>query len=883
MFTSCFRKIWIFAILIFSLLFSINFAQNIEKRISVQFQNTPLVDVLKHISEKHSVRFVYNHSLISDKKISCNFDNEPLIKILKKLFEYTGLRIGYEEGGLITIIECDKIQYDIYGTLQDATSKEPLPFASVEIKGKKLVTVTDKNGRFSFVNVNEKECELKAKYLGYKAKSVKVECRKRNNIVIELETSPFIISDIEVLDIKNQFIEISNIPGLFAVSPKNYENLPMFSSPDLMRSLQLMPGITSSNGGKAELYIRGGMPSENLMTLDGLQLYQLNHFFGFYSSLSAGSIKDIRIYKGGFPAKYGSKISGVIDMSSKNGDLVKPKLKLGINSLNGSLSAEVPISKKLSLIVSGRRILFPGQLESFYKTIISNKVAGDSYIWKASYDKKPEIFFGDAFAKATYLVSDNDVLTASLLFTEDNNSINFGNVRNFYDVQTQTIKNKVYTYNYEKTFWANKGFSLNWFRQWNSRTKTNLTVSSSLFSSSYDYRENSSTKRLKTYQFFQKNKLNHGTVNFELSRKVSDYINYDIGVRLDNSSIRYSSYHFDEAKAEDEKETIQGSKEKPFYLAGFFQNKINFSKKFKVVAGLRVTYNELTGKTYFEPRFQSVYEVNKNWVIKSSYGSYRQFVVKNIDGNWHLNGNVAWVAADDKNSLVSGAKHFTLGAKYENEDLILDIDLFYNLKENIFAFPSFRNFYDNNIRYRNEADGYTTGFEIQLIKKIGRVTGWLSYTYNKSEFEAIINEKKQKFVPNDNVPETVKFVLQYNFPSWHISFVINYATGKPYTIPVLRNDDGFVRLLFPNKINDERLDDVMRFDLSAVKKIDFGFCKGEIGFSVYNALNSSNVMNRYYYPYYYKYVGSDEVYAELKKSDHVDFEFTPSLFINLSF
>ncbi|MFA8342782.1 MAG: TonB-dependent receptor domain-containing protein [Rhodothermaceae bacterium] len=883
MFTSCFRKIWIFAILIFSLLFSINFAQNIEKRISVQFQNTPLVDVLKHISENHSVRFVYNHSLISDKKISCNFDNEPLIKILKKLFEYTGLRIGYEEGGLITIIECDKIQYDIYGTLQDATSKEPLPFASVEIKGKKLVTVTDKNGRFSFVNVNEKECELKAKYLGYKAKSVKVECRKRNNIVIELETSPFIISDIEVLDIKNQFIEISNIPGLFAVSPKNYENLPMFSSPDLMRSLQLMPGITSNSGGTAELYIRGGVPSENLMTLDGLQLYHLNHFYGFYSSLSAGSIKDIRIYKGGFPAKYGSKISGVVDMSSKNGDLTKPKLKLGINSLNANISAEVPISNKLSVIISGRKILFPEHLESFYKTLISNKVAGDSYIGVASFSDKPKIFFGDAFSKITYLISENDVLTASLLFTEDNNSIKFNNVRNFYDEQTQTIKDKIHTYNYEKTFWVNKGVSFNWFRQWNSRTKTNLTVASSLFNSNYDYRENSPAQKIKTYQFFQKNKLSHGTVNFELSHKSSDYLDYDFGIRLDKSSIEYSSSHFSEAKPENNKITILSSNENPFYLAGFFQNKMQISEKFKIVGGVRVTYNELTDKVYFEPRLQSIYNLAENWVIKSSIGFYRQFIVKNVDNNWHLNGNVAWVAADDKNSLVSRAQHFTAGIKYENDDLIFDVDFFYNLRKNIFPFPYFRNMYGSNIKGLNASDGYTTGFEAQLIKKIGKVTGWISYSYNKSEYNAVVDGMNRSFVPNDFVPENIKFVLQFNLPSWYLSIVMNYTAGKPYTIPVLTKSDSEMKLLLPGKINEKRLDDVLRFDLSIVKKIDLGFAKGEIGFSVYNMFNSKRVINRYYYPYYFKYVGSDIVYVKLLKSDRIDFEFTPSLFFNLSF
>lgn len=879
MFTPFSKKILIFSLFFFAFFFKLSFAQKDDSLICVHFQNAPLTDVLKYLSEQKPVNFVYNQSIVRNKRVSCSFVNKPFIEVLNKVLRDAKLKIGYYEGSLITLVECKKFRFDLEGRLVDSENKEPLPFAVVKVSGENLSASTDKTGRFSFIDLEGDDITLEISCLGYKKKSVKILCDKKNYITVEIEKSPFIIGDVEVVDSKNQFIEISNTPGLFAVSSKSYENLPVFSSPDLIRSLQLLPGITSNNGGTAELFIRGGVPSENLITLDGLQLYHLDHFFGFYSSLSATSIKDIRIYKGGFPAKYGSKISGVVDMSSKNGSLTRPKLEIGVNSLNLNLSTEIPISKRMSFIFSGRKILFPDHLNSFYKSLIINKVAGDDYIGSVKYNQDPEIFFGDLFAKTTYMISDKDVLTASFLFTEDDNRILFDNVRTFYDEEKKIIVARVFTNSDENSFWGNKGVSLNWFRSWNSRLKTNLTVSSSFYRSNYNYLENSDESGERTFQFNRQNNLTHGKVNFELSYYSSDYLNYDIGLSLDRNKIEYNSYEFNE------EETFNKVEENPFYLAGFFQNRMKFLEKLNVKTGLRFTYNQLTDKVYFEPRLQTSYALSNKVVLKSSFGSYYQFVVKNIDGNSHIAGNVSWVAADDSSSFVSAGRHFTFGAKFETADMIFDVDYFYNTKENIFAFPSFRNVYNGDQRMKNDSEGYTTGFEIQLIKKLGNVTGWVSYTYNKSKYTALIEGIQRKFVPSNNVLESLKLVLQFNFPSWHLSLVCHYASGKPYTIPVLKKADGDdrARPAFPNEINDHRLENNLRFDISFVKKFDFNFVHAELGFSVYNVLDQKNITSRYYYPYYYRYVGEDEIHSRLVKSDRIDFEFTPSLFLNLSF
>lgn len=877
MFTFIYKNILRLSILFLFFSKGILFAQDFEKKINVYFQNAPLTTVLKFISEKNSVYFVYDQNIVTDKIISCSFQNKPLNFVLNKILIGTGLKIGYQEDNLITLIEAEPVEYDISGQIIDAESKEPLPFANVIIEKDNLAAVTDKNGNFSFVNLKKCSINLKIKYLGYYAKNLKIDCQKQSKIKIELKRSPFIMENIEVVDSKSEFVEVSDFPSFFAVSPRNYDNLPIFSTPDLIRSLQLLPGISTNNGGTAELFIRGGMPSENLMTLDGLQLYHLNHFYGFYSSLSPNSIKDIRIYKGGFPAKYGSKISGVIDMSSKNGSLNKPNFKLGISNINIEITGEIPVTDKLTFFVSGRKIIFSDYLASTYKSLIENKVAGDNFIGMVDYDGDPKIFFADFFSKVTYLASDKDVFNASFLFTEDDNKILFRNIRRRYDAESNKIVAESVTDNEENSFWGNKGFSLNWFRMWNSRFKTNLSISSSIYNSNYNYTENSSETLYRTYYFDQLNDLSHSTISLDVNYNSSDYFNSEFGISYNNSDIKYKS------KLESEGQ-ITNSDDNTYQIAAYFQNDMKINKNFNLIAGIRSTYNLLTDKVYLEPRLMLNYKFNENWLLKSSLGKYYQFIVKNIDGNSHLNGNVAWISANRGNTKVSSANHYTVGAKYEDDNVIFDVEWFYNLRRNIFGFAYSRILYSELSDITNNSKGFTTGYEIQLVKKMGVISGWVSYAYNKSEFSSIIDNTTRYYTPNSSVPKTIKFALQFNFASWNISLVYNYASGKPYTIPIMKKvGEVEVELLFPDKINSERLNPMLRVDLSVVKKFDFDFAKGEIGLSIYNLLNHRNVMNRFYYPYYYQFAGSDEKFSKLLKSDHIDFEFTPSLFLNISF
>lgn len=874
MFTSFIDKILKLILISIFVFLSLSYTQEGGKKISVFFQNAHLTEVLKFISEKNSINFVYNQSIVKDKIVTCKFQNSSLTAVLKEILKDTGLKIGYKAGNLITLIEIPIKLYDLSGRLVDAENQEPLPYANLKIKGQNIATVTDKNGRFSFVNLRTCKLNLIAKYLGYNENVISVNCNTEKFLEIELEKSPFIMEDIEVVDSKNQFIEISNTPGLFAVSPRTYENLPIFNSPDLIRTLQLLPGITSNGGGNAEIHIRGGIPSENLMTLDGLQLYHLNHFYGFFSSISSNSIKDIRIFKGGFPARYGSKISGVIDMSSKNGSLNKPKVVLGINNLNLNLAVEIPISKKFSLFLSGRRILFPEVLHENYKSIIENKVESDSYIGSAKFKGKPEIFFADAFTKLTYLISNRDVVTASLLFTEDDNKIEFANSQ--YIIDADVIVKRLVTNNVEKSFWANKGISINWLRIWNSRLKTNLTYSTSGYKYNFDYTEYGTQDSIKSFEFFQVNKLIHSTFNCELNYNYSKYINLDIGVSFNQSEIEYNSLLYNQT------EMSIDTKEKPYHIAVFLQNKSTLFERLNLTMGLRSTYNQLTKKVYLEPRFASYYQLNNNWILKSSFGRYYQFVVKNIDGNSHLDGNATWVAANDKDSFVSSAYNISLGAKYEDKNIIFDVEYFYNLRQNIFAFPSLKNVYVKDEKIENISDGYTTGFEVQLIKKLGKVTGWLSYAYNKSEFTTIVNNKDRSFIPDNNIPNTFKFVLQFNFPSWHCTLITNYVSGKPYTIPNKHRLKDEMVLLFPDQINSNRLNDMLRFDISFVKKVDLDFVKGEIGFSLYNIFNNKNILDRFYYLATYQYLNDSKTYFQMNKSDKIDFRFTPSFFLKIT-
>ena len=191
-------------------------------------------------------------------------------------------------------------------------------------------------------------------YIGYHPLKV---VNNVKNEVNYFEIVPKIL-DVETINIfgkKIDFLQRSSDLGVLSFSPRHITNLPNIGETDVFRSLQLLPGIQMGNSGFAGLFIRGGTPDQNRIILDGMTVYQVDHFFGFFSSINSNIVKDVQIYKSGFPAKFGGGISSIINITGKSGSTKKQKLDLFTNMLSAGFTYQKPISKRGSLIFSARR------------------------------------------------------------------------------------------------------------------------------------------------------------------------------------------------------------------------------------------------------------------------------------------------------------------------------------------------------------------------------------------------------------------------------------------------------------------------------------------------------------------------------------------------
>ncbi|HBD96996.1 MAG TPA: hypothetical protein DC060_02220, partial [Gemmatimonadetes bacterium] len=261
---------------------------------------------------------------------------------------------------------------DVTGTVRDSLNNETLPNAVVSLIGESFRTLTDEFGRFTLVNVTVGDHTIRVEYLGYASFEMAITGAEAAPITILMSPQAIDIEGVTVetsTDILQAAAEISTI----TISPRNLVKLPSLGETDIFRALQLLPGVSGTNDATSGLFIRGGTPDENLVLLDGMTVYHVDHFFGVFSAFNSDAIKDIRLYKGGFPAQYGGRTSSVVEMIGKTGDNESYNMSGGMNMLSGRVLTEVPLGGKGSWLVSARRsytdVIRTGLYNSIFNTL----------------------------------------------------------------------------------------------------------------------------------------------------------------------------------------------------------------------------------------------------------------------------------------------------------------------------------------------------------------------------------------------------------------------------------------------------------------------------------------------------------------------------------
>ncbi len=765
------------------------------------------------------------------------------------------VRLFFITLSLLFLTQTAIAQFTITGKVVEQGSGETLSYATVAVPNSTIGTNTNLDGFFTLFNVPSDTTILQISYVGYRV--LKLTLSKeiiKSPLLIELVPLSNTLDEVVVSADAYKVLKANSGVSVSIVSAKQLALLPSIGEVDIFRSLQLLPGVSATNQSSAGLYVRGGTPEQNLVLLDGFTVYKVDHFFGFFSAFNAMAVKDVKIYKGAYPAKYGGRISSVVDMNLKTGSFEKLSGSVGANLFAFNAMVEVPINKKVAIMLAGRRS-FNGVINSnLFKGLRDNLVGDNEFSNVEENDivkineVNPDFNFYDFNGKISYKPTEKDMITLSYYggkdFLDESRDLKakFPVSENDEDDRLLFIDIK------SKTNWGNNGTSLKWSRQWNSKVYTNLVTARSEYFSQYNrdaylsfsIPAKDSIIGAGSLLTFEDNKVNDFSVRFDLEWKPNAKHTVETGFSYVNTDIDYINIRDDSIKVLERREAAG-------YAATYLSDTWVVNDKLTIVPGIRFAHYDFTNQFFVTPRFSATYDLTKRIKLKVAYGKFYQYVNRIINENISEGSRDFWLLADNELVPVSSANHYVAGISYETNGWLFDVESYYKELKGLTEFT---------LRFRTagtldpeelffSGKGKTQGIEFLVQKKSGQYTGWVAYTLGKvrntfGEF----NEGNPFPALHDQLHE-VKIVQSFDIDDFTLAATFIYGSGKAYSKPSGKYS---VELLDGRKLkyigigdkNAARLDPYSRLDVSAHYKFTQGKAKIDIGLSVFNVFNRRN-------------------------------------------
>tara|TARA_B100000614_G_scaffold56727_1_gene49777 strand:+ start:1442 stop:3805 length:2364 start_codon:yes stop_codon:yes gene_type:complete len=763
---------------------------------------------------------------------------------------------------LLLLFNSSYSQVVLTGHIEEEGSGERLPYSNVYVSELEIGSSANENGYFTLVGEIKSGMTLRASYVGYKTQNIILTDDMLNgNLVISLTALTSTLNEVVVSTESSKFLQASAEISNHRMSVQQISLMPSIGEVDIFRSLQLLPGVSATNENSSGLYVRGGQPQENLVLIDGIKVYNVDHFFGFFSAFNANAIKSVDLYKGAFPSKYGGRLSSVIDLTGKVGSFNEVKGGLNVNLLSASGSIEIPFLDKFSFFATGRRSFTDILQTSFFEKIYDQFDPDDDI---ENLDPwVPNFNFLDLNAKLSYKPTSDDLITFSFYSGEDN-LVETSDTRrfqypNFGDIDEIEIRGDLDRI----SRWGNNGYSFKWSRQWNPKFFNTLNVS---YSQYYNYQDDSyfvnaiipdldSTIFDLSVILDQDNKVEDFTARYDAELLSGKNNKFEIGLEFTRSDIDYLFVR------DDTLSIIDNSQLSDLYSAYISYN-LTSVKNLNLKVGLRASRYELTKENYLAPRFQLDYEFIKNVKIKLGYGVHNQFVKQIIGENVTSRSRDFWQLSDDSDINVGESTHYIAGLSYENSSWLIDTELFYKDIKNITEFSlRFQNTNLNSLFFNG--DGEVKGFETLVQKKIDKYTGWISYTYIDAEnIFPLLNYGDPFPAPNTQKNE-FKIFNNYEINGWNFSLNFIYGSGKAFTEPsynynITLLDESELNYIGVGPKNGSLLPDYHRLDLSVHHIFNIQKSKGDIGVSIFNLYNKINT-------WYYEYNFDQRPYARQTK------------------
>ncbi len=718
-------------------------------------------------------------------------------------------------------------KFTLSGAVKDTKTGEELIGASIRLKATPSVgTVTNEYGFYS-LTLEKGSYTLIYDYIGYERVEKTIVLDRNQQLDVPISENAKQLEAV-VISAKKQDENIKTAQmGVEKIDVKEISKIPvLFGERDILKTIQLLPGVKSAGEGQSGFFVRGGAVDQNLILLDEAPVYNANHLLGFFSTFNADAIKDATLVKGNAPPQYGGRLSSVLDIKMNEGNNQNMSVSGGIGLISSKLNVEGPIQKdKSSFLVTGRRT---------YADLFL-KLSPDSSI------SQNKLYFYDLNAKVNYKLSNKDRLFLSGYFGRD--KLGFGDAFGI--------------------GWGNATGTARWNHVWNDKTFSNT----SLIYSNYDYqikitqggtnfKINSNIQDLNFKQEFQYfpnpqnswrfgvNVIRHAIVPGDVTNASTD----GTGITIDDLQKRYSLenaiYANNNQKIGEKLEVSYGLRLSMFNVLGG-SNYYDIDAKGKILDTLTYAKGDIV-KTYMnlEPRLSLAYTLAPSVSVKAAYSRNTQ--------NMHLLTNSTTSSPTDR--WISSSNII----KPEIADQV-SLGYFQNFAENKYEF-SIETYYktmQNQVDYRDGAQlrandavekellfgkGRAYGVEFLLKKKTGAFTGWIAYTLAKTERQIEgVNGGNWYNARQDRTHDlAVVGIYQIN-PKWTVSGTWVYQTGNAVTFPSGKYQVNNQVQFYYTERNGYRMPAYHRLDFSATRQLKKRKrWESELSFSVYNAYARQN-------------------------------------------
>ncbi|MCR9227048.1 MAG: TonB-dependent receptor [Flavobacteriaceae bacterium] len=801
--------------------------------IHAQEKQQLLIPYLKTLENRFDVKFSYLDEDLDGLsiKIPENLNTlEEILKYIKDIFSIQTEKLNDRYYTLST-----DHQVNVCGVVLDNFAENTVIGATIEVLGTETAKITGNNGSFSLENV-PRNASLQIRYLGYVTKYVKVESLLQQSGCPKILLAPYYeqLDEVFVYKYLTSGI-IKEKDASITLNTAEFGILPGLIEPDILQTVQALPGIKSIDETVSDINVRGGTNDQNLILWNGIKMYQSGHFFGLISAFNPYQTDKVTIYKNGTPANFGDGVSSVIQMETGNSIPETFNGGGGFNLISGDIYAEAPITHNLGIQFSARRSATDFLRTPTYKQFI-NRAFQDSEIRLQNnstvddeFIRDEDFFFYDFSGKILYDLNDDHKIRLSAIHIKNN--------LKFEETNVTADETNISLLKQDN---ISVGGQLQ--SSWTDRFSTHLNI----YYSKYNL-DAQNVFDNQVQQLFQNNQVIENALKLNTNYILNDSFNWNNGYQYIETGIVNATIINQPSFESELKGVIRTH-------APYSQLNYN-SPGNKFIGEIGARFNFIENLNTFqqllvEPRINLNFKL-ANYIRAEVLGEFKSQTTNQIidlEQNFLGIEKRRWILSNDNSLPVTKSKQGSVGINYEKNNFYVGVEGFY---KNVDGISTSTQGFQNQYQFSGEIGSYDVkGLELLINKKGDNYSTWLSYAYNKNDysFDSIV---PQRFPNNLDIRHTITFASTYNYRDLKLSIGLNYRTGKPFTEPV-SGDQGLDENFSPPRINfqepnSSRLPEYFRADASAIYNFQIGrTIRANAGLSILNFTNRRNSLNKYY-------------------------------------